>query len=90
MRVAYFLMPGGHRTEVSASHTGDGVYEASLTLAESGAYYIYVAAPSAKVNFGDLPYMTLRAGAAGDDSGIRRGAVKPSRTTQPVSTDQPQ
>jgi YVTN family beta-propeller protein len=50
-------------TEVIASHTEDGVYEAALPLAESGAYYIYVAVPSARVNFGDLPYTTLLAAA---------------------------
>lgn len=63
VRVSYFAAPGGHRSEVIASHTGDGIYEAVLPLGESGAYYVYVAVPSAKVNFGDLPYTTLLAAA---------------------------
>jgi len=82
VRVAYFLAPGGRRTQLAASHTGDGIYEAELPLAKSGAYYVYVASTSAKVKFGDLPFMTLRASAAGDGSRSRRGAVKTSSTTR--------
>jgi YVTN family beta-propeller protein len=80
VRVAYFAAPGGHRTEVAGSHSGDGVYEANLSLAKPGAYYVYVASASAKVNFGDLNFMTLMA-TTGDGSGSRRSAVKDSNTT---------
>jgi YVTN family beta-propeller protein len=59
VRVTYFVAPGGRRSEVSAHHTGDGIYEAAVPLKESGAYYLYVAAPSQKVDFTDLPYTTL-------------------------------
>ena len=79
VRVAYFLMPGGRRTEVSATHTADGVYEAALRLTESGAYYAYLAIPSEKIRYADLPFMTLRA-TAGDGSRSHRGAVKTSTT----------
>jgi hypothetical protein len=77
VRVAYFAAPGGRRTQVAASHTGDGIYEAKLPLAKPGAYYVYVASASAKVNFGDLSFMTLRA-IDGDGTRLRRSAVKPS------------
>jgi len=79
VRVSYFVAPGGHRTEVAATHVGDGVYEAALPLAESGAYYIYVAAKSAKVNFGDLPYTTLMATPGPTSHGA---AARPSTATQ--------
>jgi len=79
--VAYFVAPGGRRTHLAASHTGEGIYEANLPLAKSGAYYVYVASASAKVKLGDLNFMTLRASAAGEASRPRRGAVKSSSTT---------
>jgi YVTN family beta-propeller protein len=60
--VLYFMAPGGKRTRVPARHSGEGIYEAALTLAESGAYYIYVVSPSEQVKPNDLPFMTLRAG----------------------------
>lgn len=63
--VIYFAAPGGRRTQASARHVGDGVYEAPLTLASAGAYYLYVACPSAGVAPNDLPFTTLRAGIAG-------------------------
>ena len=74
------LAPGGRRTQVAAGHTGDGIYEAKLSLAKPGAYYVYVASASAKINFGDLNFMTLMA-TAGDGSRSRRSAVKASNTT---------
>jgi YVTN family beta-propeller protein len=80
VRVTYFLAPGGRRTQVAAGHTGDGIYEAKLSLAKPGAYYVYVASASAKINFGDLNFMTLMA-TAGDGSRSRRSAVKASNTT---------
>lgn len=61
VRVLYYLAPGTRRTEVAAREVGDGIYEAALSLPRSGAYYVYVASPSAKVRYGDLSYLTLRA-----------------------------
>jgi len=63
--VYYFVAPGGRRTRVPAGHVGDGVYEAPLTLAASGAHYAYVACPSENVRPADLPFTTLVAGARG-------------------------
>ena len=61
--VYYFVAPGGLRTRAAARHVGDGVYSASLTLAEAGAWYAYVACPSERVRPADLPFTTFLAGA---------------------------
>lgn len=60
VRVLYYLAPGMRRTEVAAQEVGEGIYEAALSLPRSGAYYVYVASPSANVRYGDLSYLTLR------------------------------
>ncbi|MEM7349504.1 MAG: cytochrome D1 domain-containing protein [Acidobacteriota bacterium] len=60
--VHYFAAPGGKRSETAATHVGDGVYEASLTLAGAGAWYAYVACPSEGIRPADLPFTTFLAG----------------------------
>ena len=57
----YFLAPSSPAREVPAREVGDGVYEARLDLSASGAYYLYVAAPSRQLRFGDQGFSTLRA-----------------------------
>lgn len=59
--VQYYMVPGLHRTQASAREASEGVYEAALALPQAGAYYIYVAVPSARVQYGDLPYRTMMA-----------------------------
>ncbi|MEK7405361.1 MAG: YncE family protein [Acidobacteriota bacterium] len=61
VRVQFYMVPGLHRTEAPAREISEGIYEAALTLPQAGAYYIYVASPSSKVRYGDLPYRTLMA-----------------------------
>ncbi len=61
VRVLYYRAPGYGRTEVPAREVGDGIYEATVSLPHAGAYFVYVASPSVKVRYGDLPYLTLRA-----------------------------
>ena len=63
--VYYFAAPGGKRTRVAARDAGGGVYEAPLTLAGSGAWYAYVACPSAGIRPADLQFTTFVAGAGG-------------------------
>jgi YVTN family beta-propeller protein len=58
----YFVAPGGRRMQAAARHTGDGIYEATVTLEEAGAYYLYVACPSAGVRPADLAFTTVVAG----------------------------
>jgi YVTN family beta-propeller protein len=60
VRVMYYLAPGKLRNEVPVQEVAEGVYEASLSIPESGAYYVYVSAPSMKVNYADLTYLTLQ------------------------------
>ncbi len=78
VRVLYYRAPTHGRTVVRARHVADGVYEAALPLKRAGAYYVYVGAPSLKVHYGDLPYMTLRA--VGDKA--TRGAIKRQKGTE--------
>jgi len=59
VRVVYHMAPGRPRKEAPVREIGDGIYEAELSLAEAGAYYVYVAVQSAKVNFGDLTFLSL-------------------------------
>lgn len=60
-RVQYYLAPGRGRTEVPAREVGEGVYEAQITLAEAGAWYVHAGSPSLKTPASALPYLTLRA-----------------------------
>ena len=60
VRVMYYLAPGKLRQEVPVQEVAEGVYEASLSIPESGAYYVYVSSPSLKVNYNDLTYLTLQ------------------------------
>lgn len=57
----YFRAPSSPAREVPAREVGDGVYEATLDLPETGAYYLYVAAPSRQLRFSDQGFATLRA-----------------------------
>ena len=61
VNVMYFLAPGRHRTQTIAREVGDGVYEATLSLKESGAWYVHVAVPSMKIGFMDLVQFSLLA-----------------------------
>lgn len=60
VRVMYYLAPGKLRNEVPVQEVAEGVYEASLSIPESGAYYVYVSSPSMKVSYADLTYLTLQ------------------------------
>ena len=57
--VLYYPATGRTRRNAAAKEVGDGVYEASLAVSKSGAYYVYVVVPSLKVGHLDLPYFTL-------------------------------
>ncbi len=75
VRVLYYAAPGQSRNEVPAREVEDGVYEAALSFPRSGAYYIYVASPSAKAKYADLPFLTLVA-TEGKDLRKERGKGK--------------
>ncbi len=57
----YFRAPGIDRKEVMAQELGEGIYEVTLPLKRAGAYYLYVAVPSAKIKYSDMPYFTFMA-----------------------------
>lgn len=80
--ITYFVAPGGPRRQSAARHTGEGVYEADLSIESSGAYYVYVATPSEKIKPADLPFMTLRATETGV-AGPRGRASKGTAETAP-------
>lgn len=58
----YYRAPGRDRRVVRAPEVEPGVYEAPLAFDKPGAYYLYVATPSNKVLYGDLPFVTVRVG----------------------------
>lgn len=57
----HFLAPGRRRSESAVVEIGGGLYEARLALAEAGAWYVYLGAPSLKVGYGQLPFYSLQA-----------------------------
>jgi len=59
VRVLSYRAPGQYRTEIPAKEVRDGLYEASVPIRYSGAWYIHVSSPSLKVPFGELPYLTV-------------------------------
>jgi len=61
VRVLSYASGGLSRSEGHAREICDGVYEADLSLRNSGAYYIYIASPSLHLDFGDLPHRNLLA-----------------------------
>jgi len=79
-RVKYYRAPRFGLAEVAATHVADGIYEAQLPLRAAGAYYVYVAAPSLKVKYGDLDYLTLMAVKAkpAPDTNAVRPETKPN------------
>jgi hypothetical protein len=59
--VLFYRAPGYDRTEVKAREIETGIYEAPLPIRKDGAYFVYVGSRSAKMPYGDLSYLTLRA-----------------------------
>jgi hypothetical protein len=74
VRVLYHMAPGRERLEAPVREVGDGVYEATVSLREAGAYYVFVAVPSARVKPADLPYLSLIAQT--EDQALGREVVK--------------
>lgn len=65
-RVLYYRAPGTDRRELQAIEVEPGIYEVDLEVAHNGAYYIYVAAPSLDLRYGDRAFMSLIATPSGD------------------------
>ncbi len=61
VRIKYYRAPRFDLTELTAVHVADGIYEAQLPLRSAGGYYIFVSAPSLKLGYDDLNYLTVMA-----------------------------
>lgn len=61
VRVLYYRAPNHGRRIVPARHVEDGIYEAELPMDQVGAYYVFVGAPSEKVTYKDLNFLTVMA-----------------------------
>ena len=61
VRVFSYRAPVLQRSETVAREVRDGLYEAQVPMRYEGAYFVHVSAPSLKVPYGDLPYISLRA-----------------------------
>jgi YVTN family beta-propeller protein len=62
--VLVFLSPGMWQTRQLARPLGDGMYEVSVNLPETGVYLVFVESPSQRVAYRELPYLTLNVGTA--------------------------
>jgi YVTN family beta-propeller protein len=62
--VLTFLPPGTWQQRQIAKPLGDGVYEITLNVPETGVYLVFVESPSQRVEYRQLPYVTLHASAS--------------------------
>lgn len=60
LRLRYFLAPASRSREQPVRELGDGLYEATLSLEQPGAYYLHLASESLGLTWGDLPYASVR------------------------------
>ena len=56
-----FLSPGTWQQRQIARPLGDGIYEITINVPESGVYLLFVESPSQHIHYRDLPYLTLHA-----------------------------
>ncbi|HKZ51471.1 MAG TPA: YncE family protein, partial [Dehalococcoidia bacterium] len=61
VQVVATLASGLWRERYRAASTGDGLYEADLTLPRPGPYYVFFAVPSLKIPLNQIPSLTLNA-----------------------------
>lgn len=59
--VRAFLVPASSPIDIIARETSGGIYEASIPLQETGAYYVYVSVPSLKLGYSDSTFISLMA-----------------------------
>jgi YVTN family beta-propeller protein len=59
--VLVFSSPGQWQTRQIARSVGDGTYEISVNLPETGVYLVFVESPSQRVVYRELPYLMLHA-----------------------------
>lgn len=59
--VLVFLSPGIWQERNIARSLGDGIYEITINVPETGVYLLFVESPSQRLRYRDLPYLTLHA-----------------------------
>ena len=59
--VLVFLSPGTWQQRQLARHVGDSVYEVTVNVPETGLYLVFVESPSLRVQYRQLPHLTLHA-----------------------------
>jgi YVTN family beta-propeller protein len=59
--VLVFLSPGTWQQRQIARAAGDGVYEVTVNVPEAGVYLVFVESPSLRVQYRQLPHLTLLA-----------------------------
>ncbi len=79
LSVRYFLAPSSRARNSQVTEVGDGVYEAALDLAESGAWYLHVQAPSLGDAFAEKNYASLRVLPAEAQQASDTGSTRSSR-----------
>jgi len=59
--VLVFLPPGNWQQRLIAQPLGEGLYEVTVNMPETGVYLLFVESPSRRVEYRELPYLTLHA-----------------------------
>jgi hypothetical protein len=59
--VLLFLSPGLWQQRQIAHSLGDGLYEITINVPETGVYLLFIESPSQRLRYRDLPYLTLHA-----------------------------
>jgi YVTN family beta-propeller protein len=59
VHVLVFQPPGNWQQRTLAHSLGEGIYEVTINLPEAGVYLFFVKSPSQKVEYVELPYLTL-------------------------------
>ena len=60
--VLVFLSPGLWQQRQIARSLGDGLYEITINVPETGVYLLFIESPGQHLRYRDLPYLTLHAG----------------------------
>ncbi|NBA96742.1 YncE family protein [Pseudomonas sp. R5(2019)] len=60
LTVRYYLAPSSRAREIPVREVSEGLYEAPLELAQSGAWYVHVRSPSLGNSLGDKAFASLR------------------------------
>ena len=61
--VLVFLSPGIWQQRQIAHSLGDGLYELTINVPETGVYLLFIESPGQHLRYRDLPYLTLHASA---------------------------